>query len=203
MISFSIPIKSGGSSDFFDFTVDSHCVSFAGSRFLSVDQQTAKDLVNIFGSIGFSFLTGCANGVDSSFRSALAGSAYKERAIVALAFPDRACRCFDLNSFVVSDGHPPRAALAKRTVWMCCRSSLLVLFPSTPIGKGSALAFRTAIKNNKPVFVVSETPPEESESYMILPSGLFGIAQGYWCIPEALKKTGLSNEMRYRRTAIA
>ena len=210
MISFSIPVRSGRSNDFFDFTVDSHSVLFAGSRFLSVEDQTAKDLVNIFGSIGFSFLTGCASGVDDSFRLALSRSDYKDRAVIGLAFPDRIDRCYGLSSLVVSKGFPPKVALARRTIWMCSTCSLLVLFPESrhgetgiTWGRGSTLAFNTAVKKDKPVFVVTDKRPTDSDLYSAYPSSLFGVVKGYWCIPEALKNTGLSNEMRYKSTAIA
>ena len=82
MLSFSIPVKSGNTKKFFDFTVESRVLLFAGSRYLSVNNQTSSDLINAFGSIGFSFLIGCATGVDESFRKALSCSDYKDRTIV-------------------------------------------------------------------------------------------------------------------------
>ena len=213
MLSFSIPVKSGDTKKFFDFTVESRVLLFAGSRYLSVNNQTSSDLINAFGSIGFSFLIGCATGVDESFRRALSCSDYKDRTIVALAFPQRVNRCYGLNSMVVSRGMPPKIALAKRTIWMSSYCSLLILFPSDPIGKpqpllskelgkGSALAFNNAIKNNKPVFVVSGSSPKESDLYTVLPSNLFGVIDGYWCIPNVYKNTGLCNETPYNPTAI-
>ena len=122
--------------------------------------------------------------------------------IVALAFPQRVNRCYGLNSMVVSrDNIPPKIALAKRTIWMSSYCSLLILFPSDPIGKGSALAFNNAVKNNKPIFVVSGSSPKESDLYTVLPSNLFGVIDGYWCIPNVYKNTGLCNEIAYHPTA--
>jgi hypothetical protein len=94
----------------------------------------------------------------------------------------------------VPDGLLPKVALAKRTLWMTSRCSLLVLFPSDPIGRGSALAFKSAIYNNKPVFVVTSTRPAESDLYSVYPSSLFGVVEGFWCIPPVYAETGLCYE---------
>ena len=72
MLSFSVPTDTG----FFDFTSESRSILFAGSRHISINGQVCHDLISAFGSIGFSFLTGCAKGVDNSFRLALSESDY-------------------------------------------------------------------------------------------------------------------------------
>ena len=97
--------------------------------------------------------------------------------------------------YVVPEGLPARAALAKRTLWMTSRCTMLVLFPSDPIGKGSALAFKSAIMASKPVFIVTERRPKESDLYQVFPSNLFGIVSGYWCLPPVYGKTGLCYEL--------
>jgi hypothetical protein len=84
---------------------------------------------------------------------------------------------------------------------MASNSSILLLFPSDPIGKGSTLAFRTAIGNNKPVFVVTHHKPDESSLYMIYSSSLFGVVSGYWCIPNIYLNTGSCNELKYNPAA--
>jgi hypothetical protein len=184
MVTFSVPLSDGITKKFFNFKVEPVSVMFAGSRHGIVSEKTSSLLVSAFGSLGFSFITGCASGVDESFRKALALSEYRDKSIVACAFKDRADKLKDiLPLYVVPEGLPPRVALAKRTLWMCSRCSLLILFPSDPIGRGSALAFKSAIYNNKPVFVVSNTKPRESDLYSVFPSSLFGVVQGFWAVP--------------------
>jgi hypothetical protein len=195
MLSFSIPTRSG----FYDFTTSSRSLAFAGSRHLTIDPQTCKDLISIFGSIGFSFLTGCADGVDASFRRALSESHYGGRAIIACAFKERVKRCYGLNHIVTSANLHPKVALAKRTVSMIKLSSVLILFPSDPIGKGSSLAFRTAINRDIPVFVVAKDFTQDTVlriqgEFDIHPSGLFGVVKGFWCVPQACRQRPLINE---------
>lgn len=194
MVTFSVPLKDDR-THFFNFAVNSGSVMFAGSRHLNIPHQVCSLLINAFGSLGLCFMTGCASGVDESFRKALALSEYKDSSIIACAFKRRAERLKDIYPlYVVPDGLAPRVALAKRTLWMTSRCSLLILFPSEPMGKGSALAFKSAIYNNKPVFIVSKTKPKESDLYTVLPSNLFGVVDGWWCIPPVYQKTGLCYE---------
>ncbi len=200
MISFSVP----DGKSFFNFKVERGRVMFAGSRYGSVSRQVCKDLISQLGKLGFAFLTGCANGVDESFRLALAESDYVGSSIAACAFKERLDRVRGIYPlFVVPEGLHPKAALAKRTLWMTSRCSLLILFPTVrhtmtdlagKWGKGSTLAFKSAIHNNKPVFIVSETRPDESSLYTVLPSSLFGVVRGYWCIPPVYAETGLCYE---------
>ena len=139
--------------------------AFAGSRRGSVDPPTADRLVGALSTLGFSFLVGCAPGIDSCFRGALVRSP-SAKGLIACAFPNRQRR-FDSPQnpalAVVPTGLSPAAALHRRTVWLVRRASLLVLFPLDPLlgawGKGSTLAFTTALYNLKPVFVVADVPP--------------------------------------------
>jgi hypothetical protein len=191
MVSFSVHQRGG----LFSFSVPQGSVLFAGSRNISLPRQASKDLVSAFGGLGFSFLTGCASGVDESFRLAFRESEYKDSSIVACAFRERAEKLKGVYAlFVVPEGLPPKVALAKRTLWMTSRCSLLVLFPSDPIGRGSALAFKSAILNNKPVFIVTKIKPAESSLYTVLPSNLFGVVDGFWCVPPVYADTGLCCE---------
>ena len=140
-------------------------------------------------------MTGCASGVDESFRHALMLSDCKGSSLVACAFKDRQRHIKGIKSlFVVPNGLPPKVALAKRTLWMTAKCSIVILFPDDPFGKGSALAFKSAIYSNKPVFVVSKTRPEESNLYTVLPSNLFGVVDGFWCVTPVYKDTGLTYE---------
>ena len=196
MTTFSVPVKDGRSDGFFSFRVEAGSVLFAGSRHLTLPYQVCSDLIKAFGGLGFSFLTGCASGVDESFRLALALSEYKNSSLVACAFKDRAERFKDIGSFfVVPEGLPPKVALAKRTLWMCSKCSMLLLFPSDPIGRGSALALKSTIHNNKPVFIVTKTRPKDSSLYTVLPSNLFGIVDGFWVVPPVYQETGLCYEV--------
>jgi hypothetical protein len=195
MVTFSVPVTDGVTKKFFNFKVEPVSVLFAGSRHGSISDKTCSLLVSAFGSLGFSFITGCASGVDSCFRKALIESEYKEKSVVACAFRDRADKLKGLLPlYVVPEGLLPRTALAKRTLWMTSRCSLLVLFPSDPVGKGSLLAFKSAIYNNKPVFIVSNIKPKDSDLYSVYPSSLFGVVQGFWAVPPVYQKTGLCYE---------
>lgn len=187
MVTFSIP-----DARFTSFDVKSGRVLFAGSRYTSIPHQICSDLIKAFGSLGFSFITGCASGVDASFRMAMQDSSFRHLSLVACAFRDRQERINFIHSlFVVPDNLPPKVALARRTLWMTSHCNLLVLFPfgyaqgkpSNPMGKGSILAFKSAIYNNKPVFVVSDVIPDDSNLYTIHKSNLFGVVQGFWCLP--------------------
>ena len=153
MLGFSIPYDNkDGKRDFFSFSVERGPLLFAGSRHTSIDDRVCTGLINTFGSLNFTFLTGCASGVDVSFRKALGKSDYAHISIMACAFPDRIRLSHGiLPLVVVPEGLPPRAALAKRTLWMTALCRLLVLFPSSPMGKGSSLAFRSTIMGSKPV----------------------------------------------------
>jgi len=217
MVSFSIPITSGsylcGSSkhkgDFFNFSVNYGRVVFAGSRYGHVEPETCRLLINRLGSLGFSFATGCAPGVDKCFREALSVSEFSESSLAACAFKERADKIKGIYSlFVVPESLPPKAALAKRTLWMTSRCSMLILFPfgyaqgrpsgtiaSRLMGKGSALAFKSTIMNNKPVFLVTDTRPKDSELYTVIKSNLFGIVDGFWAVPPVYQQTGLSYEV--------
>ena len=95
---------------------------------------------------------------------------------------------------VVPPGLSPAAALHRRTVWMVRRSGLVVLFPADPVfgrwGKGSTLAFNTAVYNLKPVFVSAPSAPRRSPLYRIFPASLFGIVSGFWVIPHQIYDGG-------------
>jgi hypothetical protein len=166
-----------------------------------VPQEVAVSLVSSFASLGFSFYTGCAAGVDACFRSALAGSAAREQSFIACAFASRARRHSGSGAYasvVVPDGLTPRAALHRRTVWMVRRCSLLVLFPESPPdgrwGAGCRLAFRTALANLIPVFVAASSAPAESEHYRMLPDTLFGVVSGFWVVPHPVTEGGPCDE---------
>ena len=173
------------------FPVRPQVVAFAGSRRGLLPESVTTTLVHAFYALDLTFLTGCANGIDSCFRQAIAKRPFEKRSMVACAFESRAKR-FDSRGVaayaVVPDGLSPAAALHRRTVWMVRSCGLLVLFPSDPVfghwGKGSTLAFRTAVYNLKPVFCASPTAPPPSPLYRLYPGSLFGIVSGFWVVPE-------------------
>ena len=200
MVQFQVPIAHGHQSRF-RFSVPARAVGFAGSRSGSVSQETASSLVSSFASLGFSFYTGCAPGVDACFRAALAGAATREQSFIACAFDSRARRHGSSGiyaSVVVPEGLTPRAALHRRTVWMVRRCSLLVLVPESPPdcrwGPGSRLAFRTALANLIPVFVAAAAAPPKSEHYRLLPDTLFGVLSGFWVVPHPVTEGGPCDE---------
>ena len=200
MVTFSVPIKEkecepNEKEEYFRFSVPERSVLFAGSRYLEVPQSTCRDLVQQFANHGFSFLVGCADGVDRSFRRALASSPYKDRCFVACAFPNRVNSPYSYGLFasvVVPKNLTPKAALHRRTIWMVKRCSMAVLFPENPLnqswGKGSSLVFRASRYNLKPVFVVCSRPPKSSIHYRVLSSSLFGVVEGYWVVPQPFLK---------------
>ena len=183
------------------FQVRPPVVAFAGSRRGSLPDSVSSSLVHSFHTLGLSLLTGCASGIGECFRRVMVQKPYEERSMVACAFESRARR-FDAEGLlgipVVPVGLSPAAALHRRTVWMVRRCGLLVLFPAHPVfghwGKGSTLAFRTAVYNLKPVFCASPTAPQPSPLYGIYPASLFGIVPGFWVVPHPIYQGGPCDE---------
>ena len=173
------------------FRIAQRAVLFAGSRNGFVDPELAERLVAALAENGFSFLVGCATGVDACFRLTLADrSSWSESTFVACAFADRVRSSVSRGLFasvVVPEGLSPAAALRRRTLWMVKRAELVVLFPDDPLtgrwGRGSTLAFRAATEQLKPVFVVSRTAPRRSPIYQVVAARLFDVADGYWAVP--------------------
>ena len=182
------------------FKVAARAVLFAGSRRGQVEtaltvQQHATALVERFRRHGFGFFVGCATGVDAAFRAALAHSACgPDEVFVGRAFGQRARRCRAEGLFasaVVPEGIPPNAALARRTLWLVKRSSLVVLFPERPAdrqwGPGSRLAYRSALYHLKPTFVVASRPPVAPAFCRVAAADLFATVDGYWVVPHTFR----------------
>ena len=173
------------------FRVRERAVLFAGSRNGSVDPELAERLVSGLAASEFSFLVGCAPGIDACFRLTLAlRPEWSESTFVACAFADRVRSSESRGLFasvVVPDGLSRAAALRRRTLWMVKRAEFVVLFPDDPLtgrwGRGSTLAFRAATEQLKPAFVVSNSPPSRSPVYRMVPSSLFGVIDGWWAVP--------------------
>jgi len=72
MVSFSVPVAGGGPG--FRFSVPQLGVLFAGSRNRQLPQAVCQGLVTGLACNGFSFLVGCAAGVDRCFSKALSES---------------------------------------------------------------------------------------------------------------------------------
>jgi len=213
MLTFSIPLeeepetKADSSinhhrAKFFSFSVAQMSVLFAGSRYRVLPKSLCILLVQALAKQGFSFLVGCAEGVDRSFRRAISTSEYHNRCFVACAFHHRLKHSYTYGLFasvVVPENIPPKAALHRRTVWMVKRCSMVVLFPENPEhgggwGKGSKLVFRAALYNLKPLFVVCSSPPPASIHYRVLRSNLFGVVDGWWVVPHPVKEGGLCDD---------
>ena len=181
MLYFCVPKPEGSQ---LNIKTPGQTVCFAGSRHLSANSQTASCLVNMLGSLGCHFITGCAEGIDKSFRRVLRNSKYKDKSIIACAFNRRVKQMGGLTaSKVVQENLPAKVALSRRTVWMVSFSSLVILFPSNPIGKGSALCLKTALSKGKPVFMVTDKKPARNEMFWCVPSNLFGLVEGFWIVP--------------------
>ena len=203
MVSFRVTQGKGHrGAESFRFSVPEHAVVLAGSRYGTVDQKTCRDLVEGLAGKDFSFLVGCAEGVDRSFRRVLAEAGMQERTFVACAFRGRTGRshsCGLFSSVVVPRGLTPRAALHRRTVWMVKRSCMAVVFPDNPSdgswGKGSQLVLRASLYHLHPVFVVSRKAPQESIHYRVCASELLGVVGGYWVVPHPIEDGGTCDEL--------
>ena len=112
---------------FYRFFVPAWAVVFAGSRYQEVPQSICTELIEAFAGQGFSFYIGCADGVDRSFRRAVARSFYQDRCFVACAFLYRLKYSHSYSLFasvVVPKNILPKAALYRRTIWMVKRCSV-------------------------------------------------------------------------------
>jgi len=175
-------------------------VAFAGSRHGSVNPRVAGPLVGSLSSFGFSFVVGCAPGIDACFRDALSDNP-SAKTIVACAFVTRERKLSSKQLCaltVVPDGLTPAAALHRRTVWMVRRASVLVLFPINPQtgrwGKGSTLAFNTALYNLKPVFVATDERPDPIPSFLVVAASLCDVVPGYWILPYPEQQGGVCGD---------
>ena len=183
------------------FQVRPPVVAFAGSRRGFLPDSVTVPLAHAFHALDFSLLTGCAPGIDACFRRVMATELFGQQSLVACAFEERARR-FEGSGLhgiaVVPPGLSPAEALHRRTIWMVRHSGLLVLFPADPVfgrwGKGSTLAFNTAVYNLKPVFVCVPSAPRPSPLYRIFPSSLFGIVSGFWVVPHQIYAGGPCDE---------
>jgi len=184
MLSYSVPHK----VSFQDFDIEP-IVMFAGSRCGFVPKKITETLVSALAKEGFTFLVGCAKGIDYSFRLALSKCNMHKRSFVACAFVGRADirNSLGLPAYLaVPEFMTPKAALHMRTVYLVDKTAIAIVFPDNPHtniwGRGSKLVIRECIKKGKPVFVVSNKILEESQEYKILPSTLYGTITGYWIL---------------------
>ena len=173
-------------------TPNALAVAFAGSRHGAV--QDAAALVCALASRGASFLVGCAPGVDGSFRQALVP--FASCTTVHCAFPVRARNISQTGLKAVckvGNAPSPAAALHRRTVGMVADCTHLVLYPDDPKtgtwGRGSSLAFRTAVQQHKRVFVVTTIPPLTNRHTRVTPASLCGIVSGYLVVPASKEAT--------------
>jgi len=169
-------------------------VGFAGSRRGALPAAVSSRLVGALSALGCRFAVGCAPGIDACFCSALAASA-ASRTTVFCAFPNRVRSVQDVGLHAVcvsSKGLSAAAALHRRTVTMVGGCNLLVLFPDDPAtgawGRGSSLAFNTAVQRHIPVFVVTEHPPSVTRQYRAFADSLCGIVNGYWVVPSFVEE---------------
>ena len=163
---------------------------FAGSRRGKVNKKVRTALIQSLQRLGFRFLVGCAPGVDQCFRQTLSDIVPSERWTVHCAFPSRAQSIRQEGApatYTVCNAPTPAAALHRRTVTMVSECSLLVLLPDDPStgawGKGSRLAFNTAVQQHKPVFIVTAIPPLNTKQLKVIPGSLFSVVSGYWVAP--------------------
>lgn len=202
MVTFTVPTQSGA-SDRLVFRVPARPVLIAGSRHGVVRPQTASSLVSRLAHSGFGFLVGCAPGIDAAFRDAVSRNAdARETTFIACAFSSRVREneASGLTAgLVVPDGLSAAARLHRRTVWAVKRSVMLILFPDDPAsgrwGRGSSLAYRSALLQLKPVFVSSTRRPEESTHHRVIPDRLYGLVDGYWVVPHPTERGTCDEEL--------
>jgi hypothetical protein len=164
-------------------------VLLAGSRSGRLPEALCRGVVRRLAAEGFSFLVGCAPGVDWSFRLALTQEGLARRSFVVCASRERLSRSCGLPaSVVVAEGLSMAAAFHRRTVWMVTRCCMVVLFSEGRDGSwgpGSRLVLRTALEQGKPVFVASGTEPHVAVPAQIQPGSLYGLVSGWWVTPHA------------------
>ena len=166
----------------------------AGSRRGLIADEVGTSVVAALSRQGFHVVVGCASGIDGCFRDAVARSAFAKRCTVHCAFPSRVggAEALGLRAVCcVSDVSSAAAALHWRTVLMVRECSLLVLFPDDPKtgtwGKGSRLAFNTAIQCHIPVFVVTGIPPLGTRQFQVEAGSFFGVIDGHWVVPQGVE----------------
>ena len=169
-------------------------VGFAGSRHGKIGECVDGTLIMALAARQFHVLVGCASGIDRCIREVIAGSALGKQCTVHCAFPSRVMEAEALGLKAVcrvSDVSSAAAALHWRTVLMVRECSLLVLFPDDPKtgtwGKGSRLAFNTAIQRHIPVFTVTAIPPLGTRQIQVEAGSLFGVIDGHWVIPQGVE----------------
>ncbi len=182
------------------FSVAVSGVLFAGSRNGRVAASDCRSLVSGLGGLGFGFWSGCADGVDACFRSALAASRFRERTFIACAFDSRTQRIRreGLNAHVVAPfGLSASAALRRRTLYLVKRCCMAVVAPVDPATgrwkRDSSLAFRACLEQLKPVFVIADKSPREGDLYRVFPAVLCGVA-GFWTVPHPVTDGGPCDE---------
>ncbi len=169
--------------ELYHFSTQGNTILIAGSRHLKLEETLCYDLLSALSGLGAHFITGCAKGVDRSIREALIDLNFLDRSFVGCAF-NGAVEMMDLPAKkVVASGLKPAAALAARTRYLVNEASLVILFPSFPSGPGSALAFKTSVQKNRPLFLVQENQPPTSPDYHACRSSLFGLITGWWVLP--------------------
>ena len=205
MVTITLAAAQGSASaeDPLVFRIPARAAMIAGSRNGFVDPEAADRIVAALTEAGFSFLVGCATGVDACFRLTIAQRPEaRESAFIACAFADRLRASESRGLFasvVVPDGLSPAAALRRRTLWMVKRAALLLLFPDDPMsgrwGRGSSLAFRAATEQLKPVFVVSHRRPPAAPHYRVVAARFFDATPGYWAVPHPIAAGTCDEEM--------
>ena len=194
MLQISVPKQGAHQTNhrWLTFEVPTAPVMFAGSRNGLVDSELARLVVQAFHNTGLNCSTGCATGIDESFRKAFSAEFREDLPdFVACAFESRLAEADYLGLPATCVSGPrmqPVDALRYRTKWLAYNCSLLVLFPDDPEtgdwGRGSLLAFHTARQLEKPIFVVSSKPPKQADEKdaIVQESDLFGLFQGTWVI---------------------
>ena len=103
-----------------EFRIPARSALLAGSRNGFIDPEVAERVAGALAAAGFSFLVGCATGIDACFRLTLADRCeWSESTFVACAFADRVRSSVSRGlyaSVVVPEGLSPAAALRRRTL---------------------------------------------------------------------------------------
>ena len=198
MLSISVPLKNAGDQavltkhsdrgDFFSFPISDKPVLFTGSRYSGLDRMTCDLLIQYFAMLDYGFVVGCDAGVDRAFRLTLSHSEYADRSLVACVNRSKFRYTYGIRAQVVA---PVRFSLESvifhRSMWLAKNTSCGIIFPDHPFHRkwdtGQQKLFMAYLSHLKPVFMVTEFPPDECNFYKIIPTSLNGIVRGFWIVP--------------------
>ena len=196
MISISVPIKHSEDADrgdFFSFPLSDKPVLFTGTHHRNFSKMGCDLLIQYFAMLDCSFVVGCNAGIDRSFRLALSHSEYADKTLVACINRSKFRFTYGLRAKVIAPVRfMPESIIFHRSMWLAKNSSCGIIFTDNHyIGKwdvGMRKLFLAYLSHLKPMFLVTDYPPEPNGFYHVLPTSLNGVVNGYWIAPVCIGK---------------